>query len=101
MPSQKLSAADARTNVIKRHKLKKTLKEEMSLLRESTDEEKVRQYYEKLIRFYVVLAFEAVGTNLKEIEILTHLETHKPAPPPEEVVQPLNNRKGSRDSLRY
>lgn len=100
-PSQKLSPGDARTNTIKRHKLKKMLKEEMNLLKDSTDESKVRSYYEKLINFYTILAFEAIPTNLQELEILTHFEKHKPPEiqPPQQVNMPINSRKDSLRSL--
>jgi len=81
MPNQKLSPADARTNLIKRNKLKKMLKEEMNLLKESTDESKVRQYYEKLINLYIILSFEAITTNMKELEAINYLEKHKPPEP--------------------
>lgn len=89
MPNQKLSSADARTNLIKRHKLKKMLKEEMNLLKESTDESKVRQYYEKLINLYMILSFEAITTNMKELDAITYLENHKlpePQAPPQVTI---------------
>lgn len=87
IPSQKLSAGDARTKLIKRHQLKKTLKQEMELLKKSTDEKQIKEYYQKLINFCIILAFEAINTNVKELDAIKYLETHNPLPPPPEEVK--------------
>ena len=60
----------------------------MKILKGSTDEAKLREYYVKLIEFSTILSFEAVNMNMKELDALKYLETKPvmPTPPPEEVM---------------
>ncbi len=86
-PAQKTPPAEARTLLIKRHQTKKTLEEEMKLLKGSTDETKLREYYVKLLKFCIILAFEAVSMNMKELDAIKFIEsqpTKSVPPPPEE-----------------
>ena len=85
---QKLSPADARTQLLKRHQAKKLLETEMEQLKKTSEESKVKEYYSKLIKFHIIKAFEALNMNMRELDAIKFMESHpskppQPAPPPQ------------------
>jgi len=59
----------------------------MKILKGSSDDLKLKEYYQKLLKFSIILAFEAISMNFKELGAIKFMENkpQMPIPPPEEV----------------
>lgn len=77
----------------KREQAKKSLEEEISSLKESTDEAKLRQYHLRVLKLNSILSLEGIKRNRAEIEGIEVAEAQPKKSPltPEQVAFPVRS----------